>query len=129
MSDQPVYPVENEETTSDGLPDVVTSRVAFNDARPKREIEDPEYAAAARRFVRALGRRASSNVQTLAFLAGMSELVDELLTQAVHDLRGEPVCASWAEIADVLGVSRQAAQQRFGGAGARQVGGQAGELR
>lgn len=106
-----------------------TPRAAFRDGEPKRVTEDTEFAAAARRFVKALGRRAGSNINTLSFLAGMSELVDEMLTQAVHDLRAEPVCASWAEIGHVLGMTRQAAQQRFGGQGARTTGGQAGDLR
>jgi hypothetical protein len=95
----------------------------------RRVVEDDEFAAAARRFIKALGRRAGGNISTLRFLASMSDLVDELVTQAVHDLRGEPVGASWSEIGEVLGITRQAAQQRFGGTGVRTVGGQKGELR
>lgn len=119
MSDHEVTTVEPVETTS---------RAAFRD-QARRHVDDDEFAAAARRFVKALGRRAGGNISTLRFLSGMSDLVEELTTQAVFDLRREPVCASWSEIGEVLGISRQAAQQRFGGEGARKRGGQKGELR
>lgn len=117
----------NDDTTAE--PVETTSRSAFREVSARRTIEDDEFAAAARRFVKALGRRAGGNISTLRFLTGMSDLVDELVTQAVHDLRGEPVMASWSEIGEVLGITRQAAQQRFGGQGARQVGGQKSDLR
>jgi hypothetical protein len=41
-----------------------------------------------------------------------SKIADGRLEQAVVDMRGEG--ATWQEVGDALGVTRQAAQQRYG---------------
>lgn len=87
--------------------------------RPERET--PEVAAGALRMVRAVGRRASSDVDALPLLAQIAAEVEEQLVIAVHACRqprdnGQPGW-SWADVGRVLGISKQAAQQRFGRAG------------
>lgn len=76
-----------------------------------REVYDT--AAAAGRFVRAVGRQvAYKDVENLQLLVELRDLVDQVLTDAVielHDRHGY----SWGRIALVLGTTRQAVQQRF----------------
>jgi hypothetical protein len=77
-------------------------------------VENPDYIAFARRIIRAAGRRvAAGDVEGLADLLGLSAVLDHAVTQAVAGLRQHGY--SWGEIANRLGISRQAAQQRWGG--------------
>jgi hypothetical protein len=64
---------------------------------------------------RALTRRRVGNgdIEALSDLIRLSHLVEATIRDAVINLRNFGY--SWAEIADRLGVSRQAAQQRWGG--------------
>lgn len=82
------------------------------------EPETPEIAAAARRMVRAVGKRAGGDLEGLADLAALREVVDAELAGAVTQLRAGAQLTnggySWADVAQVLGITRQAAQQRFG---------------
>jgi hypothetical protein len=72
-----------------------------------------ENAAFARRVVRAYSRRvATGDVESLAHLIGLADDVSDAIQQAVNGLRAAGY--SWAEIAVRLGISRQAAQQRWG---------------
>lgn len=81
----------------------------------RRRVENDDYASFVRRIVRAHGRRiAAGDVEGLAALAALSADVDNALTAAVTGLRD--VGYSWAEIGARLGMSRQAAQQRWGAA-------------
>src|SRR4051794_14346836 len=81
--------------------------------RRRRVVENDEFAAFARRIVRAYGRRvATGDVEALAELVALSADIDQAITDAVNGLRGFGY--SWAEIAARLGVTRQAAQQRWG---------------
>lgn len=76
-------------------------------------VENDAYAAFTRRVLAAHGRRvAAGDVEGLAALAALAADVDRATGAAVAGLR----CAgyAWSEIADRLGVTRQAAQQRFG---------------
>lgn len=96
----------------------------------RRETEDDQFVGFARRIVRRLGYRASHNIDTLTELAEIARSMEDLLAMAVHGLRSDPDRpASWADIGRALSISRQAAQQRFGGEGVRQAGGQRGDLR
>jgi hypothetical protein len=71
-----------------------------------------DYAAMMRRMIRAYGRRvAAGDPEDLAGLAGLCELVEETLAAAVAEQRA---MFSWGDIGRALGVSRQAAQQRWG---------------
>lgn len=81
---------------------------------PKRLIEVPAYAGMVRRVTTALGRRvASGDLGGLAELVALSEHLDTVIINTIAKLRIEHGY-SWAEIGRELGVSKQAAQQRWG---------------
>ena len=81
--------------------------------RAGRLIENDEYAAFARRVLRAYARRvADGDVEALTLMLGLSAEIDTAISQAVTGLRGFGY--SWAEIGSRLGITRQAAQQRWG---------------
>jgi hypothetical protein len=85
-------------------------------AKPRRRtvVENDEYAAFVRRIIRAFARRvASGDVEALRDMVGLADQLDAALSEAVHGLRQHGY--SWTEIGDRLGISRQAAQQRWGG--------------
>ena len=85
--------------------------------RSKRGVENPQFDAFVRRILAAYARRvAAGDVEALAALAGLSSDVDAMTRIAVAGLRTSPYSYSWSEIADRLGVSKQAAQQRYGDA-------------
>ena len=76
-------------------------------------MENDEYAAFARRVLRAYARRiADGDVEALTLMLGLSAEIDDAIAQAVTGLRGSGY--SWAEIGSRLGITRQAAQQRWG---------------
>jgi hypothetical protein len=88
--------------------------------RGKRVVENPEYVAFTRRIVRAYGRRvASGDVEALPELALLVSDVEQATRAAVRGLRAFGY--SWSEIAARLGVSRQAAQMRWGDRAERSV--------
>jgi len=79
----------------------------------RREREVTDYAAFVRRAIQAHGRRcANADPEDLAELIEMSKVLDAAITGAVKGLRDNRF--SWSEIAAPLGISRQAAQMRFG---------------
>jgi DNA-directed RNA polymerase specialized sigma24 family protein len=81
--------------------------------RPRRVTENDEYAVFARRILRAWARRvAAGDVDAIADMAAAARELDDAMREAVTGLRGTGY--SWAEIATRLGVTRQAAQQRWG---------------
>jgi hypothetical protein len=81
--------------------------------RPRRTVENDEYASFIRRVIRAYARRvAAGDVDALADMTGLATELDETISQAVIGLRETGY--SWAEIAGRLGVTRQAAKQRWG---------------
>jgi hypothetical protein len=83
--------------------------------RAKREVENAQFDAFARRILRAYARRvAAGDVEALHGLAALSSEVDAVTRLAVAGLRKSPYSYSWSEIADRLGVSKQAAQMRYG---------------
>ncbi len=82
---------------------------------PKPAVENGEYAAFARRILRAYARRISAgDIDALADIIVLAADVEDAIRQAVTGLRGSGY--SWAEIGTRLGVTRQAAQQRWGDA-------------
>jgi hypothetical protein len=84
--------------------------------RPRRRdlVENDEYAAFTRRIIRAYARRvAAGDVEALTDMVTLSSVLDDAIDQAVTGLRGHGY--SWADIAARLGITRQAAQQRWGG--------------
>ena len=94
-----------------GRPDVVKNPLTPN--RAARLVENDEYAAFARRILRAYARRiATGDVEALTPMLGLSAEIDTAISQAVSGLR--EFGYSWAEIGSRLGITRQAAQQRWG---------------
>jgi hypothetical protein len=80
---------------------------------PKPVVENGEYAAFARRILRAYARRISSgDIDALGDIIILAADVEDAIKHAVTGLRGSGY--SWAEIGLRLGVTRQAAQQRWG---------------
>lgn len=79
----------------------------------KAVVENDEYAAFARRILRAYGRRISGgDIDALTDLLDLAADVEHATRQAVAGLRDTGY--SWADIGTRLGVTRQAAQQRWG---------------
>ena len=94
-----------------GGPDTVKNTLTPN--RAGRVTENDEYAAFARRVLRAYARRiADGDVEALTLMLGLSAEIDTAIAEAVTGLRAAGY--SWAEIGARLGVTRQAAQQRWG---------------
>ena len=92
-----------------GSPDTVKATLTL--IRAGRVVENDEYAAFARRVLRAYARRvADGDVEALILMFGRSAEIDTAISQAVTGLRGFGY--SWAEIGSRLGTTRQAAQQR-----------------
>ena len=90
-----------------------TVKAALTPNRAGRVVENDEYAAFARRVLRAYARRvADGDVEAITLMLGLSDEIDTAIGQAVTGLRAFGY--SWAEIGSRLGVTRQAAQQRWG---------------
>lgn len=80
---------------------------------PKRVRETPEYAAFARRALRAYGRRVAEGDEVdLQEMLLLRIEVEQAIETAVRGQRRAG--QSWAYIGLGLGVSRQAAQMRYG---------------
>jgi hypothetical protein len=83
-----------------------------NRARPV--VENDAYAAFTRRILRAYARRiADGDIESLTLMTHLADEVDTAIREAVTGLRRFGY--SWADIGSRLGVTRQAAQQRWGG--------------
>ncbi len=81
--------------------------------RRRRVIENDEYAAFLRRVIRAYSRRvASGDIDAITDMARLATDLDTAIGHAVAGLR--KVGYSWADIGLRLGITRQAAQQRWG---------------
>jgi hypothetical protein len=90
-----------------------TVKATLTPDRAPKLVENDQYAAFARRVLRAYGRRvAQGDVEALTLMLGLSAEIDTAIAQAVTGLRGFGY--SWAEIGSRLGITRQAAQQRWG---------------
>ncbi len=82
--------------------------------RRRRVIENDEYAAFLRRVIAAYSRRvASGDIDAITDMATIATDLDRAIRQAVTGLRSQGY--SWADIGTRLGITRQAAQQRWGG--------------
>ena len=83
--------------------------------RSRRVVENDEYAAFLRRAIRAYSRRvATGDIEALTAMTTIADEIDTAIREAITGLRARHGY-SWADIAARLGVTRQAAQQRFGG--------------
>lgn len=97
----------------DTVPDANTVNRALTPKRRRPVVENDDYAAFARRILAAYGRRvATGDVEALSAMTALADELDTAIGQAVTGLRS---CGySWAEIGLRLGITRQAAQQRWG---------------
>jgi hypothetical protein len=83
--------------------------------RRRRVTENDEYAAFLRRVIAAYSRRvARGDIDALTGMARLDDDLDAAIHHAVSELRARHGY-SWADIAARLGITRQAAQQRWGG--------------
>ena len=80
---------------------------------PRPVVENADYAQFLARILRAMARRAATDIDALPMLAGAADEVDALLVEAVARCRADGY--SWAEIGKRLGVTRQTAHERFAG--------------
>ena len=86
--------------------------------RPRRRrdgTDDAEYVAMMRRMMRALGPRGGADPETLVGIAAIAAEADAILNAAIvrcHETGTDGAGYSYAEIADRLGVTRQAVHQR-----------------
>jgi hypothetical protein len=88
--------------------------------RNKVVTETAEFGEMVRRMVKAYRRRVAgdqaagivADIDQLANLAGLAADVDAAITEAVAGCRANGY--SWADVGDVLGITRQAAYQRYG---------------
>jgi hypothetical protein len=82
--------------------------------RRKPPAENDEYATFARRILAAYSRRiAAGDIDAITGMAALADNLDTAIRRAVTGLRKRGY--SWAEIAARLGITRQGAQQRWGG--------------
>jgi hypothetical protein len=82
--------------------------------RRKRAVENDDYAEFAGRIIRAYSRRvAAGDIDALMHMVWLSRDIDDAVSEAVTGLRARGY--SWADIGGRLGITRQAAQQRWGG--------------
>lgn len=99
--------------------------------RRRESVENDAYGAFIRRAIIAYGRRVGDGaVDDLAALVELRDVVDDAIADAVRALRSAPHEHSWSRIASVLGITKQAAMQRWPDAGGtRRRGGQPARLR
>lgn len=90
-----------------------TVKTSLTPHRWRRVTENDEYAAFARRILRAYSRRvAAGDGEAITCMAALADELDEAIRHAVGGLRASGY--SWADIGARLNVTRQAAQQRWG---------------
>jgi hypothetical protein len=81
--------------------------------RDRRYTENTDYAAFASRVLKAHGRRvAEGDIEGLTELVNLTRQLDEAITNAISGLR--TLGYTWADVALRLGITRQAAQQKWG---------------
>ncbi len=81
--------------------------------RAKRQVENPEFVAFARRILWAYARRVGAgDIEALTSMTVLAAEIDLVVREAVQGLRrfGYP----WTDIAARMGVSRQAVQMHYG---------------
>lgn len=78
----------------------------------RREVETGSYIAFARRIIRGAGARvAKADDWELGELLSLRDEVEDAISRAVVGLKAQG--HSWQYIGDALGITRQAAQQRY----------------
>jgi hypothetical protein len=105
------YPYDHAPGAGPGRTEGVKRRLTAK--RPRRPVENDEYAAFARRILRAYSRRiAQGDIDALEDVASFATEIESAIGQAVKGLRQQGY--SWADIGTRLNITRQAAQQRWG---------------
>lgn len=79
--------------------------------RAERATETSDYGQMALRIVNSYGRRVATDFDELGTLAEIAAAAEQAMRTAVQSMRAGGL--SWALIGDQLGITRQAAQQRF----------------
>ena len=113
--ESPLHLIDQAASTSPAgqLPSPDTVKAGLTPKRWRRQVENDESGAFVRRILRAYSRRVGDgDVETLALMLGLAEEIDTAIAEAVKGLRAHGY--SWAEIGSRLGITRQAAQQRWG---------------
>lgn len=83
-------------------------------SRARGPVETPEYGKMVARMIRSYGRRvADADEIDLAQMLQMRDELDAAIVKAVHGQRTK-WGRSWGYIAEAAGITRQAAQQRWG---------------
>lgn len=80
--------------------------------KAERITENDAYAGAVVRQIKSMGRRASTDLEALRWLAGAADYARVVLAMAVDGCRARGY--SDGEIGAALGITRQAVGQRFG---------------
>lgn len=94
-------------------PDSIVNK-SLTAKRRRPVVENDEYAAFIRRVIRAYSRRiAAGDIDAITDMAAIAAELDTAIRQAVTGLRARGY--SWADVAARLGITRQGAQQRWGG--------------
>ena len=114
--------------SANGVKDTLTLHVPKRHSRRSGRlcgpvVENDAYSAFLRRAIRAAGRRvAGGDVEGLVDLLSLAGELDRATDAAVRGLRESGY--SWGEISSRLGVTRQAAQQRWGCSAGPEHGGE-----
>ena len=88
-------------------------KASLTPKRRGRVVENDQYAAFVRRVIAAYSHRvAAGDIDAISDMTRTAAELDDAISQAVTGLRAAG--HSWADIAARLGVTRQAAQQRWG---------------
>ena len=103
---QPTHTTTEDSPSSGVKPTLAAKR------RTRPVVENHDYAAFARRVIRAQARRiAAGDIEELAYLFGLQRELHYAIHTAIAGLRDQGY--SWADIALRLGITRQAAHQRW----------------
>lgn len=87
-------------------------------AKPRKQKDPDELSSFAEHVIRLVRRDAAAVAEpsdVVPTLAHLGRVVEDELRATVHDLRNRPDPYTWEAIGDLLGVTKQAAQKRFGG--------------
>lgn len=87
-------------------------RATLTPKRRKRHVENDEYASFVRRILKAYARRvAMGDIDAVADMVAIGRELDGHIQDAVDGLRDKGY--SWSDIARRIGISKQAAHERW----------------
>ena len=101
-----------------GVNEKLTPALGRANRRTGRYTDDPEFAAGTARMIRQLGERAgATDASVLKSLIDLHDVIDEAVRNAARELNADKPGLkglSWQAIGDELGMTRQAAWQKWG---------------